>query len=119
MRNCLLNKILSCIIAVVVPASLFAADSGAAMLYGNGPTWLNGSSLPKSSAVFSGDLVQTAPGSVAKINASGSSLMVLSDSLVQYEGSAVNLDHGSVTVSTSKAMAMRAGDVAVTPTANV
>ena len=119
MRNCLLNKILSCIIAVVVPASLFAADSGAAMLYGNGPTWLNGSSLPKSSAVFSGDLVQTAPGSVAKINASGSSLMVLSDSLVQYEGSAINLDHGSVAVSTSKAMATRAGDVAVTPTANV
>jgi len=118
-RNCLLNKILSCIIAVVVPASLFAADSGAAMLYGNGPTWLNGSSLPKSSAVFSGDLVQTAPGSVAKINASGSSLMVLSDSLVQYEGSAVKLDHGSVTVSTSKAMATRAGDVAVTPTADV
>ncbi len=119
MRKCVLLRILSCIMAVLLPASLFAADSGAAMLYGNGPTWLNGSSLPKSSAVFSGDLVQTAPGSVAKINASGSSLMVLSDSLVQYEGSAVNLDHGSVTVSTSKAMATRAGDVAVIPTASV
>jgi len=119
MRTALLQKVLSCIMVLVVPAALFAADSGAAMLYSSGPTWLNGSSLPKSSAIFSGDLVQTASGSVAKINASGSSLIVLSDSLVQFEGSAVNVDHGGVTVSTSKAMSTRAGDVTVTPTATV
>jgi hypothetical protein len=100
---------------VIVPAVLFAADSGAAIVYSSGSTWLNGSSLPKSSAIFSGDLIQTASGSVAKINASGSSLVILSDSLVQFEGSAVNVDHGGVTVSTSKAMATRAGDVTVTP----
>jgi len=104
---------------VIVPAALFAADSGAAMLYSTGTTWLNGSSLPKSSAVFSGDLVQTTAGSVAKINASGSSLIVLSDSLVQFEGNAVKLEHGGVAVSTSKAMATRAGDVIVTPMASV
>jgi len=119
MRTALLQKVLSCIMVLVVPAALFAADSGAAMLYSSGPTWLNGTSLPKSSAIFSGDLVQTASGSVAKINASGSSLIVLSDSLVQFEGSAVNVDHGGVTVSTSKALATRAGDVTVTPTATV
>jgi len=119
MRTALLQKVLSCIMVLVVPAALFAADSGAAMLYSSGPTWLNGTSLPKSSAIFSGDLVQTASGSVAKINASGSSLIVLSDSLVQFEGSAVNVDHGGVTVSTSKAMSTRAGDVTVTPTATV
>ena len=115
MRTCLRRRILSCVMVVIVPAALFAADSGAAMLYSSGSTWLNGSSLPKSSAIFSGDLIQTASGSVAKINASGSSLVVLSDSLVQFEGSAVNVDHGGVTVSTSKAMATRAGDVTVTP----
>jgi len=104
---------------VIVPAALFAADSGAAMLYSTGTTWLNGSSLPKSSAVFSGDLVQTTAGSVAKINASGSSLIVLSDSLIQFEGNAVKLEHGGVAVSTSKAMATRAGDVIVTPMASV
>jgi hypothetical protein len=119
MRTCLLQKILSCIMIIIVPAALFAADSGAAMLYSNGTSWLNGSSLPKSSAIFSGDLVQTAAGSIAKINASGSSLMVLSDSLVQFESSAVTLKHGGVAVSTSKAMATRAGDVTVTPTASV
>jgi hypothetical protein len=112
-------KILTCIMAVILPASMFAADSGAAMLYSNGTTWLNGSSLPKSSAVFLGDLIQTAPGTVAKINASGSSLMVLSDSLVEFEGSGVSVDHGGVTVSTSKAMATHAGDITVIPKAAV
>ena len=104
---------------LITPSALFAADLGAAMLYSNGSTWLNGNSLPKSSAIFSGDLVQTTAGSVAKINASGSTLLVLSDSLVQFEGNAVKVEHGGVTVSTSKAMATRAGDLTVTPAASV
>jgi len=118
MRTRLFQKILSCILVVIVPAALFAADSGLAMVYSNGTTQLNGISLPKSSAIFPGDLVQTATGSVAKINASGSSLIVLSDSLVQFEGNAVKLERGGVTVSTSKAMASLVGNVTVTPTAN-
>jgi hypothetical protein len=119
MRTALLQKILSCVMVVITPAALLAVDSGAAMLYSNGTTWLNGSSLPKSSAIFSGDLVQTTAGSVAKINASGSSLIILADSLVQFEGNAVKLEHGGVAVSTSKAMVTRTGDVTVTPTASV
>src|SRR3984893_9970460 len=119
MRAALLQKILSCIMVIITPGALLAVDSGAGMLYSNGTTRLNGSSLPKSSAIFSGDLVETTAGSVAKINASGSSLIVLADSLVQFEGNAVKLERGGVAVSTSKAMATRAGDVTVTPTAGV
>jgi hypothetical protein len=104
---------------IVVPAALFAADSGLAMVYSNGTALLNGSSLPKSSALFPGDIVQTTTDSVAKINSVGSSLMVLSDSLVQFEGGAVKLEHGGVAVSTSKAMATRTGQVTVTPSASV
>jgi len=119
MRTFLLQKILSCIMAVMVPAALFAADSGLAIVYSNGTTQLNGISLPKSSAIFPGDLVQTATGSVAKINASGSSLIILSDSLVQFEGNAVKLEHGGVAVSTSKGMATRVGEVTVMPAGSV
>jgi hypothetical protein len=105
---------------VVVPAALFATDASvAAMVYSNGTARLNGYSLPRSSAIFSGDLVQTAPDSVAKINALGTSLMVLADSLVQFEGSAVKLEHGGVAVSTSKGMATRAGEVTVIPAEGV
>ena len=119
MRTALLQKVLSCIMVVVVPAALFAADSGAAMLYSNGTARLNGSTLPRSSAIFPGDLVQTTADSVAKINAVGTSLMILADSSVQFEGNAVKLQQGSVAVSTSKGMATRAGDVTVTPKESV
>jgi ferric-dicitrate binding protein FerR (iron transport regulator) len=63
--------------------------------------------------------VQTTVDSVAKINAVGTSLMVLSDTLVQFEGNAVKLEQGGVAVSTSKGMATRAGEVTVTPKESV
>jgi len=70
----------------VVPASLWAADSSPAMLYAKGTAWINGSAVPRSSAVFPGDMVQTRSDSMASINASGSSVLVLADSLVKFEG---------------------------------
>ena len=45
----------------------------------------------------------------------GSTVRVLADSLVQFEGNSVKIDHGGVTVSTSKGMATTAGDVKVEP----
>jgi len=112
-------KILSCLMLVIFPGTLFAADQPAAMLYSHGTALLNGNSVPRSSAIFSGDLVQTNRDSVANINATGSTVLVLNDSLVQYEGSAVKLEHGGVTISTSKLLATRAGDVTVSPVASV
>ena len=112
-------KILSCVMVMIFPAALFAADPPTAMLYSHGTALLNGNSIARSSAVFSGDLVQTNGDSVANINATGSSILVLNDSLVQYEGSSLKLEHGGVTISTSKLLATRAGDVTVSPTASV
>jgi hypothetical protein len=39
----------------------------------------------------------------------------LGDSLVQFEGTSVDIQHGGVTVATSKSIAATAGDVKVTP----
>jgi hypothetical protein len=98
---------------------MFAADSSAAMLYTNGPAWVNGAHVPRpSSSIFFGDLLQTRSDSVANINEPGSSITVLSDSLVQFEGSSVRIEHGGVTVSTSKSVATTAGDVKVAPVSN-
>ena len=69
-----------------MPVSLWAADSGAAMLYAKGATWINGAAVPRTSAIFPGDLVQTRTDSAASINASGSNVVVLADSLVKFEG---------------------------------
>jgi hypothetical protein len=118
MRNPFFRQLLSAIIAMLLPGVLLAADTGAAMLYGNGTTWVNGSSIPKSSAIFSGDLVQTKTDSVANINAAGSSVIIQPDSLIQFQGSSVKLEHGGITISTSKAMGTQADDLTVTPASN-
>jgi len=104
---------------LMFPLSSFAADQPAAMLYTHGTTLLNGSSISRSSAIFSGDLVQTEASSAANINASGSIVLVLNDSLVQYEDRGVELEHGGLTVSTSKQLVTRAGNVVVSPAASV
>ena len=112
-------KILSWVMVMIFPAALFAADQPAAMLYSHGTALLNGNTIARSSAVFSGDLIQTNTESVANINATGSSVLVLNESLVQYEGSTLTLEHGGVAISTSKLLATRAGDVKVSPVSTV
>ena len=118
MRVSILRNVFFWTMIAVVPLPLMAGDSGAAMLYAKGTAWLNGSTVPRSSAIFPGDLVQTRPDSVANINAPGSSVTILSDSLVKFEGDAVSVEHGRVTVATSKGMSIRAGDVTVAPASN-
>ena len=108
-----------CLLAVLFPAQvMLAGETASAMLYTSGAAWLNGSEVPKSAAVFSGDLLQTRPDSTASIQSNGSNVMVLADSLVKFEGPAVELEHGAVRVTTSRGLAARAGDVTVKPASN-
>jgi hypothetical protein len=105
-----------CLLAILFPAQvMLGGETASAMLYTNGAAWLNGSEVPKSAAVFAGDMLQTRPDSTARIQANGSSVMVLADSLVKFEGPAVELEHGAVRVTTSRGLAARAGDVTVKP----
>jgi len=110
-----LRNIFCWMLLAIMPASLLGANSGAAMLYAQGAAWLNGDSVPRTSAVFPGDLVQTKADAVVHINATGSSVMILPDSLVKYEGNTVSLEHGTVKVATIQGMSIRAGEVAVQP----
>jgi hypothetical protein len=112
------RKMVSCVLLLVFPASLFAADSGAAMLYTTGAAWVNGGHVPNASAIFAGDLVQTRSDAAANINAPGSSITVLGDSLVQFDGASLKVEHGGVAISTSKGVAASAGDVKVAPASN-
>src|SRR5579864_1488437 len=113
------RKMVSCVLLFLFPCSMFAADTNAAMLYTSGAAWVNGAHVPRaSSSIFSGDLLQTRSDSVANINEPGSSITVLSDSLVQFQGSSVMIQHGGVTVATSKEIYATAGDVKVAPASN-
>jgi hypothetical protein len=111
----------SCVLLILFPCSLFAADSNAAMLYvnSNGAAWVNGAHVPRSSsAIFSGDLLQTRSDSIANINEPGSSITVHSDSLVQFQGASIDIQHGGVTVSTAKKVGATAGDIKISPASN-
>lgn len=119
MGMCAFRRSVTCVLLLMVTASLFAADNTAAMLYADGAAWVNGSHVPKSSAIFAGDLVQTRSDSAANIHTAGSSIAVFGDSLVQFEGSSLKVEHGGVSVSTSKGVFTTAGDVRVSPASNV
>lgn len=114
-----LRGLVSCVLMFSFPGSLLAADSNAAMLYTNGAAWVNGAHVPRpSSAIFFGDLLQTRSDSVANINQPGSSITILADSLVEFKGTSLDIEHGGITVSTSRAVAATAGDIKVTPASN-
>jgi len=110
-----IRKIVSWVMVGIVPVALFASDTNGAMLYTTGTTWLNGSAVPKSSAVFPGDTIQTREDSVANMTAVGSSINVGQDSLLEFQGDGLKLERGAVTVSTSKGLATRVGEITVTP----
>lgn len=107
-----------CLLACLFPAQMLAGESASAMLYTTGSAWVNGSVVPKSAAMFSGDMLQTRSDSTASIQTSGSSVMVMADSLVKFEGPAVEVDHGGVRVTTSRGLAAHAGDVTIKPVGN-
>lgn len=110
------RNMVCCVLLLLFPGSIFAADSNAAMLYTHGAAWINGAHVPRfSSAIFSGDLLQTRSDTVANIDEPGSSITVLADSLVEFQPASVRIEHGGVTVSTSRQVGTVAGDVDVKP----
>jgi hypothetical protein len=110
-----LRVVISVLLLALFPIQMLAGESAAAMLYTNGSAWLNGNNVPKSAALFTGDLLQTRNDSTASIQANGSNVMVLADSLVKFEGAFVELEHGGVRVTTSRGLAARAGEVTIKP----
>jgi hypothetical protein len=113
------SGVVSCVLVILFPLSMFAADSNAAMLYTNGAAWVNGAHVPRSSSsIFQGDLLQTRSDSIANINQPGSTITVLADSLVTFHGDSLDIEHGGVTVSTSRGVSTTAGDIKVAPVNN-
>jgi hypothetical protein len=101
---------------VILPVSLTAQETAAAMLRSNGVGVLvNRNPAPASAALFSNDLVETQKAGVARIEASGSTADVSPETMVQFEGNELVLDHGSLSVNTSRGLRVRVGCVTITP----
>lgn len=100
---------------VVLPTSLMAQDSARAILRTNGGTWLNGKPAPSSSAIFPNDAVQTQKLSSATIDAEGSQATIQAETMVQFDGDELVLDHGSLQVRTSRGMKVRVNCITIIP----
>jgi hypothetical protein len=100
----------------ILPVSLLAQDTSAAMLRSNGiGTLVNKNPAPASTALFSNDLIETRKNAAARIEASGSTADISPETIVQFEGNELVLEHGSLSVDTSRGLRVRVGCVTVTP----
>jgi len=110
-----LKYVICWMLILTTPASLAAADSESAMLFTKGVVLRNGVEIPNSSAIFFGDLLETKAGSVANLNATGSSVIILPGSLVEFQGKTLSVEHGSVSVATSHGISVRVKCMMVAP----
>jgi len=109
------SKFVCSAMIVTLPTSLIAQDSSRAILHSNGGVWLNGNPAPNSSAIFLHDLIQTQKERRAKIGADGSAATIQPDTIVEFEGDELVLDHGSLQLNTSRAMRVRVNCLTVIP----
>ena len=92
------------------------AQDNAAMLHSNGAGVLvNNNAAPTSSAIFSNDLIETPKAVVARIETSGSTAEINPETMLMYASDELALDHGSVSVNTSRGMRVRVGCITITP----
>lgn len=98
----------------ILPVSLLGDDS-AAMLRSNPGVLLNKNPTAASSALFPDDLVETPQKAVARIEATGSTADINPDTMVQFEVDELVLEHGTLSVSTTRGLRVRVGCVTVTP----
>jgi hypothetical protein len=88
------------------------------MLHRKGGVWIKGIESPESTAIFSGDSLETKSGSVANLDTDGSSVLIQPESLLKWDGDSLTLEHGSVLVSTSKSMSVHVKCIKVVPISN-
>src|SRR5271157_449588 len=86
---------------LIVPLSLLG-QTPSAILHTQGGVWVNGYEAQDSSAVFTGDLVETRPGFSATLTVEGSTILIQAESVAKFQDDVLILDHGSVSVGTSK-----------------
>jgi len=106
---------ISCMMAVLCPLSLMAADTRSAILHSDGGVWVNGNEVAASTAIFPGDVLETKPGFVANLDTEGSSVLIQPESIIKFEGTYLDLEHGSVSVGTSTEMSVHVNCIRVTP----
>ena len=122
MRVSIIRSCLCWVISVLLPLSSIGQGlpekSGGAILHTQGGVWVNGYEAHDSSAVFPGDILETKPGSSANLNLEGSTVLIAPESVSKFQGDMLELDHGGVSVVTSKSFKVRVNCILVVPVLN-
>jgi len=79
---------------------------------------VNGTEAPDSSAIFIGDLLETKPGFSASLTLEGSTILLQAESVAKFQQDIIILDHGSVSVGTSRGFKVRVNCITVVPVLN-
>jgi hypothetical protein len=86
------------------------------MLHSNGTGVLvNKSTASASIAIFPNDLIETGKDTVARVEMTGSTANINLETMVQFESDELVLDHGGVSVNTTRGLRVRVGCLTVTP----
>jgi hypothetical protein len=89
-----------------------------AILHTQGGVWVNDYEARDSTAIFTGDLLETKPGFSATLNLEGSEILIQPESVVKFQGDLLVLDHGSVAVGTSRSFKVKVNCLTVVPVLN-
>jgi len=100
------------------PSQTGPGQTGGAILHTQGGVWVNGYEAQDSSAVFPGDLLETKPGFSANLTLDGSSVLIQPETVAKLQDGLLVLDHGAVSVGTSKSFKVRVNCITVVPILN-
>jgi hypothetical protein len=108
--------------AFVLPSSIVGQSvpdqSASAILHTDGGVWVNGYEAHDSSAIFPGDLVETKPNASANLVLDGSTVLLAPETVGKFQGDLFELNHGVVSVVTTKGFKVRVNCIRVVPTVN-
>lgn len=118
MRVSILRCLICCTMLAAIPTSLPAQvpqQTPAAILHSQGGVWLNGNEARDATAVFQGDLIETKPGFSASLSLDGSTVQLQPESVGKLETNLLVLDHGAVSVTTSRGFRVRVNCLTTIP----
>ncbi len=109
-----LSKATAYFVLLFCPLTLLAAPAQGTV-QAQGTVRVNGSNVPSSTTVFSGDKVETLANSTATISAQGTMIQLDPNSSAIFSDKALDLGCGSALVTTSSGAVVRVAGITVTP----
>lgn len=111
-------RYLACWMLLLTLPGVLLGQAPAAILHTQGGVWVNGYEARDSSAVFPGDVIETKVGFAGNLTIDGTTVMIQQETVGKLQADEFELDHGGVSVTTSRSFKVRVKCLRVVPVAN-